>query len=392
MKRATTVAVILLVLAVSAWYWWRPSGREGGVSRINTVAAALGDAAGIEGFARASEPRTFVFPADHGPHPDFRNEWWYFTGNLESADGRRFGYQLTFFRIALAPEVPTTGSRWRTNQLYMAHFAVSDFASESHHGFQRFGRGAAGLAGARNPPLQVWLDHWELQAEDPSGFPLRLTAAESGLAIDLRLVPEKPIVLNGDRGLSRKSAEAGNASYYYSATRLSTEGDVRLGAETFEVSGNSWLDREWSTSALAADQQGWDWFALQLEDGRDLMLYRLRRTDGSADPASAGTLVDSDGEARHLVADDMDFEVLDHWRSPESGIRYPRRWQLNLPRDDLVLEVIPEFDNQEMDVVVRYWEGAVRVQGRQGDRPLAGRGYMELAGYGERRRHDGRQD
>ena len=277
----------------------------------------------------------------------------------------------------------TTDSRWRTNQLYMAHFAVSDFDSETHHGFERFGRGAAGVAGSKNPPLHLWLDHWELQAENGSGFPLRLRAEEADVAIDVRLVPEKPVVLNGDQGLSRKSAGTGNASYYYSVTRLATAGTVKVAGKTFAVRGDSWLDREWSTSALAADQAGWDWFALQLDDGRDLMLYRLRRTDGSADPASAGTLVAQDGEARHLVADDMDFDVLEHWQSPYSGVRYPVRWRLALPQDDLTLEVVPVFDDQEMDVAVRYWEGAVRVRGRQGERALAGRGYMELAGYAE---------
>ena len=386
MKIATplaVVAIILVLVAAVATCRQLPAGGAGGQLPANSVAAALGDAAGLEGYARATMPRTFVFPVDHGAHPDFRNEWWYFTGNLAAADGRRFGYQLTFFRIALAPAVADTGSRWRTNQVYMAHFALSDLASKTHHEFERFGRGAAGVAGTNNPPLHLWLDHWELLAGDTSGFPLRLRAAEAGFAIDLELVPEKPIVLNGDRGLSRKSAAAGNASYYYSVTRLATQGKLAAGGETFEVSGKSWLDREWSTSALAADQAGWDWFALQLDDGRDLMLYRLRRTDGSADPASAGTLVEANGEARHLTANDMVFEVLDHWRSPDSGIRYPRRWRLGLPREGLMLEVVPVFDDQEMDVAVRYWEGAVEVTGQQRDRGLEGRGYMELAGYGE---------
>lgn len=349
----------------------------------SSVAEALGDTAGTEGYVRAIEPRVFEFPADHGAHPGFRNEWWYFTGNLDGADGRRFGYQLTFFRIAMSPEAVATESRWRTNALYMAHFALSDVGNALHYGFERFGRGAAGVAGIENPPLHLWLDHWELRAEDPSGFPLRLRAADGGIAVDLRLVPEKPVVLNGEQGLSRKSAEAGNASYYYSVTRLATEGSVKLASETLAVRGESWLDREWSTSALAEDQAGWDWFALQLDDGRDLMLYRLRRTDGSVDPASAGTLVAPGGQSRHLGADDMRFRVLQHWTSPNSGVRYPVGWHLTLPEDDLELEIKPAFDDQEMDVTVRYWEGAVVVRGAQRGRKLSGRGYMELAGYGE---------
>jgi len=244
----------------------------------------------LSGFARALEPREFAFPADHGPHPDFRNEWWYLTGNLETATGRRFGYQVTFFRIALAPEDPAAQPRrsgWATRQVWMAHVALSDAANRRHREHERFARGAAGLAGAQASPFRVWLEDWQLQArgEGKDGvWELQIETANFGL--ELALDPEKPIVLQGDAGLSRKSAEPGNASFYYSIPRLTTAGNIRVGNEELAVTGLSWLDREWSTSALTAQQSGWDWFALQLDDGRDLMYYQMRRTDGRSTPTA----------------------------------------------------------------------------------------------------------
>lgn len=378
MSRCLAIAT---ALAVSLAGCGLPSPSGDGGEEGQTVASALGGSADTAGYARALAPRRFGFPDDHGPHPDFRNEWWYLTGNLETAGGRRFGYQLTFFRIALGPDPVESESAWRTRQVYMAHFALSDLEAGRFHAEERFGRGAAGIAGAVNPPLRVWLDHWSLQARERSGFPLRLSAGDERTGIDLVVEPRKPVVLQGEQGLSRKSAEHGNASYYYSFTRLATRGRVRMAGERFEVTGSSWLDREWSTSALASDQVGWDWFALQLDDGRDLMVYRLRRKDGSMDPASAGTLVGIDGSAEKLSARQMRFEAVGYWRSPETGIRYPLRWRIAVPGRDLVLEVEPAMQAQELDLAVTYWEGAVRVSGREGDRPVRGRGYMELAGY-----------
>jgi predicted secreted hydrolase len=384
MRTATrvTLTVLLVAVAVIGWRLWSvPQVPVGSTRAAADLRSALGDAAGNDGYARAEAVRAFAFPEDHGPHPEYRNEWWYLTGNLATPEGRRFGYQLTFFRIALAPGAVASDSRWRTRQVYMAHFAVSDLEAASHHGFERFARAAAGLAGATNPPLRVWLDHWQMQALDPSGFPLRVQASAEGVALDLELVLEKPVVLNGEQGLSRKGAGIGNASYYYSVTRLASDGGIRIGDNDFDVKGTSWLDREWSTSALSEGQAGWDWFALQLDDGRDLMLYRMRRDDGGTDPASAGTLVDREGAVEPLGADDIVFRALDTWTSPATGVSYPLRWELRLPGHDLALRVTPAFEAQEMDVTVRYWEGAITVQGEQGGSPVSGRGYMELAGY-----------
>jgi predicted secreted hydrolase len=265
----------------------------------------------------------------------------------------------------------------------MAHFAFTDVQGNRFHHFERTGRGALGLAGATGRPLRIWIDDWSAEGMKPSTLPIRLRAAEDGASIDLVLDTARPIVLQGDRGLSRKSATPGNASYYYSMTRLATLGSVRVDGVSFPVEGNSWLDREWGTSSLENGQTGWDWFALQLSDGRDLMFYRLRRGDGTTDPFSAGTLVLPDGSVRPLSPEDVRIEALGSWRSPETGARYPSRWRMLLPSVGLELEVVPRTADQELRTVVRYWEGAVGVRGTSGGKPVEGEGYVELTGYGE---------
>jgi predicted secreted hydrolase len=337
---------------------------------------------GTGGFARALAPRVFSFPADHGPHPEYKTEWWYFTGNVETAEGRRFGYQLTLFRIALTPEPVDRVSNWAANQIYMGHLAVSDVAGEGFYAHERFSRAALGLAGAQTHPFRVWLEEWSVEGQGSVAPPMRLRAAEDDVAIDLLLDSAKPPVLQGNQGLSQKSAETGNASYYYSLTRMPTRGTIRVGNERFEVSGLSWMDREWSTSALAKDQVGWDWFALQLSDGREVMFYRLRRRDGSVDPVSAGTLVTAQGEVRRLSNDDVHIEILDRWES-RSGVRYPSRWRLRIPQQGLELTITPYLADQELNLSVHYWEGAVRIEGTSRGQPIQGSGYTELTGYGD---------
>lgn len=336
-----------------------------------------------EGFTRALVPREFIFPRDHGAHPEFRSEWWYFTGNLATPDGGRFGYQWVLFRNALTPRPAARSSAWAADQVYMSHLALTDAAGRRFHFFERFARGAAGLAGAEAEPLRLWLEDWAL-VEPAGGGPWRLRAAAGEIALDLELAPRKPVVLQGDRGLSRKSAAPGNASYYYSISRLATRGILRLAGETHAVSGDSWLDREWGTSALADDQQGWDWFALQLDDDTEIMFYLLRRKDGSADPFSGGALIDRAGRSTPLGRDDVELAVLDHWHSPRGG-RYPARWRLRVTSRDLTLDIRPVIPDQELAASVRYWEGAVDVAGSLGTRPVAGRGYVELVGYATRR-------
>lgn len=344
------------------------------------LAGILGPDAGSEGFERVLGPCRFEFPRDHGPHGRFRTEWWYFTGHLSTRALRRFGFQLTFFRFALAPAPPSRPSRWASRDVYMAHFAVTDVEAGGFHAFERFARGAAGLAGARAAPFRVWVEGWEAASAGEGFLPLRLRAARAAVALDLELRPGKPWVAQGDRGFSVKGDRPGNASCYYSFTRLPAAGSLRVGGDVHRVSGNAWLDREWSTSALGPELAGWDWFAFHLEDGRDFMFYRLRRRDGAADPASAGVLVDAGGGVRRLAANDVDLEVLDTWTSPDGGAVYPVRWSVRAPALGLAFEVEPLIDDQEHRGRFRYWEGAVRVRGAAGS-PVSGSGYVELVGY-----------
>lgn len=380
-----TIIITVLITAgvvLAAYTLWHDDTAQQASRDVTSLAGVLGGDSdeALSGYRRATAVRSFSFPRDHGPHPEYKHEWWYFTGNVETAAGRHFGYQLTLFRIALSPTMPARQSAWATNQLYMAHFAVSDVATESFHAFERFSRGALQLAGAQATPFKVWLEDWTATGGEDT-FPVHLEAGQDGVAIDLHLRDSKPIILQGERGLSRKSAAPGNASYYYSLTRLPTHGTISINGQNFTVRGNSWLDREWFTSALGDDQEGWDWFALQLSDNRELMYYRLRNKDGTGDEFSSGTLVDSDGTYRTLTNEEVTLEPMDQWRSPATGMRYPVTWRLRVPQEDMALEIMPYINDQELDVSVTYWEGAVRVTGRARGKPVTGNGYLEMTGY-----------
>jgi predicted secreted hydrolase len=369
--RVTTLLLMALLLAACA----APAPSEPR-ARLSVAEAMSG--AGDAPFARATEPREFVFPRDHGPHPEYAIEWWYYVGNLQSADGRRFGFQLTFFRFALTPEELRRESRWGARDIAMAHFALTDAAGGKHYGFERFSRAAAGLAGAQAEPFRVWLEDWSAEGLGASGLPMRLRAAEGEAAIDLTLEQGKPVVLQGDAGLSQKSAEPGNASFYYSLTRMPASGSVTVEGERFEVTGTAWMDREWSTSALGADQIGWDWFAIQLDDGRDLMYYNLRLRDGTSDPYSKGILVQPDGTSRRLSRDEVLAEPAGTWTSPRTGAAYPASWRIRVPREGIDITLTPFVADQEMPTTVVYWEGAVAVAGSSG-----GSGYIEMTGYAD---------
>lgn len=381
-RTALIIGFVLILAAGGAWWWQHDTARAPVRSNLSLAEAMGGD---TTGYLRAEEPRAFVFPDDHGPHPGFKTEWWYYTGNLDATDGRRFGFQFTLFRVALVPPGTADTARasaWATDHLYMGHFALSDVRNERLYAFERFSREAAGLAGAQTAPFRVWLEDWEAVSIDSAGFPMRVRAEQNGTGIDLLLTPAKPFVLQGDAGLDPKGTEPGNASYYYSATRLAAEGTVAVEGATYDVSGRAWMDREWSTSALAEDQVGWDWFSLQLDDGRDLMYYQLRTRDGTPDAESDGVLVAADGAKTTLRREDVQLEVLDTWTSPQGGT-YPSGWRLQIPAQSLDLTVTPYFEAQELDVSVRYWEGAVQVTGTADGKPIAGSGYVELTGYAD---------
>jgi predicted secreted hydrolase len=374
------VVLPLLLVAGLAWYFAGRAPRPLGASLV--AAAAPGDAAG---FARADGPRPLVFPQDHGPHDDFRTEWWYYTGNLTAETGERFGYQLTFFRRALlSPEARINRpSDWAADQVYMAHFALTDVSGGAHRSFEKLERGAAGLAGAQTIPYRVWLDDWSVEeiAGGSNGSPARLRASAEDIVLDLTLRDLKGPVLQGDGGYSRRGPEPGNASYYYSLPRIGTTGTVTVGGKTFDVDGLSWMDHEFSTSALGADQAGWDWFSLQLDDNSELMVFQLRRADGSPDGFSSGTLIASDGATQALGPGDFTLEPTGRWRSPRTGATYPAGWVLTVPAADLRLAVTPFLADQEMNVSYAYWEGAVEVGGTKSGKPVSGSGYVELTGY-----------
>ena len=336
---------------------------------------------------QAAEPGyTLVFPRDHAAHPDHRIEWWYYTGNLRASNGsRRFGYQLTFFRVGVDRR-PRNPSRWAVRDLYMAHLAVTDVERGGHHVAERLNRAGIGWAGAAAETLHVWNDGWAVTLDEADRRIHRLVAAsdDGGLAIDLRLDPAGPPVPHGLNGFSQKGAEPGNASHYYSLTRLRTTGRLVVGGQAFDVGGLSWMDHEFGTTFLESGQAGWDWFSIQLDDGTDLMVYTLRRSDGSPDPRSSGTLVSPAG-VTHLRTDDFRLIPGRLWTSPASGAAYPVTWRIAVPAHGIELDVAAVVDAQELETGqstgVTYWEGAIDVQGTRGRAPVAGAGYLEMTGY-----------
>jgi len=415
MKKILLIIVLIVIILGSMTWMWPQADPANAVPQPASGSSRLSELLNDEGmgaYASAIEPRAFSFPADHGPHPEYRNEWWYITGNLDAENGERFGFDLTIFRFSLTPQTANgepeayESSAWTGKQVYIGHFAITDVDNEQFHVAQRYARGSLGLAGAQASPFRVWLEDWSIATavsriasdrghdkrepvgaasittttNDELAVPWRIHAADKNIAIDLNLVPLKPPILNGIDGLSQKSSQPGNASYYYSVTRLQTDGTLRVDGIDYAVTGLSWLDREWGSSALSREQHGWDWFALQLSDGSDLMFYNLRRIDGSQDSHSAGTWIRADGRALPLTRDDVAVDVREYWDSPRGG-RYPMEWQIKVAPLALNLHVNPVLKAQELSTNVRYWEGAVDVNGQRAGNELTGRGYVELTGY-----------
>jgi predicted secreted hydrolase len=356
---------------------------------FGTAASDSARSADTAGFRIATPGYVYEFPRDHGSHDDFRTEWWYYTGHLSAQNGRRFGFQLTFFRRAVGADQPNTlPSRWAIRHLYLAHFALSDLEGKQFRYSEKISREGLGKAGADTGRLHVWTDRWIAEAVADEPLNHRLSAEQDGIAVELILRPLKPPVIHGHAGVSRKGQEIGQASHYYSLTRLGTDGRVTIDGETFRVTGTSWMDHEFGSADLSEDLVGWDWFSLQLQDGTDIMIYRLRRGDGTLEPASSGTVIYPDGRADSLSLGDMDLAATDHWRSPASGARYPAGWHVTLPRLQLDLQIAPLMSAQELatrrSTNVTYWEGAVEISGTAQGRAVTGQGYVELTGYAER--------
>jgi predicted secreted hydrolase len=340
-------------------------------------------------FQSATVGYRYIFPRDHGSHPSYQTEWWYYTGHLHTKSGRSFGFELTFFRRGVQPEdIKTLPSKWSLQHIYLAHFAVTDITGKQFHFSEKLSREGLGKAGADESRLRVWIDKWSVEAEPNATGVHTLVARDETHALALKLEPAKPPVAHGAAGISRKGKDVSQASHYYSFTRLATTGSLTIDGEQFEVSGTSWMDHEFGSSELGTDQVGWDWFSIQLEDKTDLMLYRMRLKDGSTDLASSGTAVSADGRTQHLEVSDFQITSTGTWTSMESKATYPSGWQLRFPSLDLVLEVTPLLADQELrtsrSTKVSYWEGAVAVTGTKQGRPVKGRGYVELTGYTER--------
>jgi len=338
---------------------------------------------------QATGERTWSFPADHGSHPEYRTEWWYFTGNLMDEAGSRYGYQLTFFRQGI--ENPTDGgsslhkdNAWSVQDVYLAHFALTDVGKNRFWYIDRTSRTGPGLAHADTQGMDVHVLNWSARMNNKT---IILNARHQGMEIKLELTPGKPVVLHGQKGMSIKGQKKGQSSYYYSFTDLKTSGSIKtpLNKETVTVKGMSWFDHEFGSNQLAPEQVGWDWFSIRLSDGSDLMVYFLRRKDGSIETSSSGTLIEKNGSSRHLELSDIKVDVLNRWKSPKSGGIYPGKWRMRIPSAHIDITITPSVANQELitetSAGITYWEGAVEGKGVSKNRPVTVEGYVELTGY-----------
>lgn len=333
---------------------------------------------------QAIGPWRWVFPRDHGSHPEFRTEWWYFTGNLTDPSKKRFGYQLTFFRQGVLFKANDPTHLWAIRDVYLAHFALTDVSAGHFWYADRVSRKGPGLAGAAEDGMHVWLLNWMAKME---GNQINLEARHQGMGLSLHLAPRKPLVFHGKNILSQKGSLKGQASYYFSYTNMATEGWIKTpqSQSSIYVKGTSWFDHEFGSNQLTPDQVGWDWFSLHLSDGQELMVYFLRRKDGTMEPSSSGTLVFRSGKSIHLKQSDINLEVVDYWKSPKSGGRYPSRWKMKILSVGIEMEIRSLVSAQELitesSTRVIYWEGAVAGKGTSAGKPITCEGYVELTGY-----------
>ena len=337
-------------------------------------------------FSQVLPGYAYQFPKDFNSHDDFRVEWWYYTGNLEEIEtARPFGYQLTFFRVTLNNEGANPNqSQWKLGHVYFAHMTLTDIDGEKFYYFERINRKGVGNAGADADRLMVWNEDWFLEGK---GKMHSLKAMESGTGIELQLVPEKKLVIHGNNGISKKGSEKGNASHYFSYTRMKTTGQIFVKGKAYNVIGSSWMDHEYSSNQLNDELVGWDWFSLKLDDKTELMLYLLRRKTGGVDSFSSGTFIAADGSSRHIKQEEFIVRPLSYWTSKKSGIVYPASWELKLPNFGIKLTLSPDLNEQELydlrSISASYWEGSVSVEGTIRGDSIKGKGYVELVGYGK---------
>lgn len=350
---------------------------------------ALGlQAANNQPFREALPGYHYEFPRDHFNHPDFKTEWWYYTGNLRASNGHRFGFELTFFRQGLNRSAkPNVADVWNLNDAWLAHLALSDIDGKQFLHAERLNRSGAGLAGADVNQSRVWNGNW--QARWTGVDSQRLQAVTEHFSFDLSTKSMKLPVIHGLNGVSQKAEGAGKASHYISLTRLLTKGTITLDGRPFAVEGTAWMDHEFFTHQLETTHAGWDWLSLQLDDNSELMLFRLRRKDGSVDPYSAATYIDAKGNARHLSVNDFRLTPgSSTWTSPQTGGRYPLDWSIAIASMGLDVQVSTPLQQQEITNKSKhspdYWEGAIDIQGTKSNRAVHGVGYLEMTGYAPR--------
>jgi predicted secreted hydrolase len=352
-------------------------------SRLAALAAALLIFSPLAAQYRTALPGyRFEFPRDYFNHPDFQTEWWYYTGNLKSAGGHRYGFELTFFRQAISRD-RVQAATWDVKDLYLAHLALSDLDGRHFYHAERINRAGPEIAGVSESNARIWDGNWQIQWE---GSDQKLQAIDQRFELHLTLHPEKPPVIHGENGVSQKAEGAGHASYYVSLTRLAVSGKLEVNGENIEVAGLAWMDHEFFTHQLEAGQVGWDWLSIQLQDNTELMLFHIRRKDGSLDPFSAGTFVDARGKSTHLREHDFVLQpITENWTSPVSNAVYPIAWKIVVPKLGIALEAHTALAEQELsgtsEIVPSYWEGAITLAGRRGNLPLNGAGYLEMTGY-----------
>lgn len=349
-------------------------------------------------FKMALPGYSFQFPADHASHPNYKTEWWYYTGHLKTDSGKTYGYELTFFRSGAGLKHPPTTSAWRLQDIYATHFAISDEDHQKFYMAEKLNRNHVGAAHAETDFYKIWNENWSAKLSTNPAQPNthQLSASTNQFKIALDLTPEKPVVIHGKNGVSQKADCTGCASHYYSLTRLATTGTLWINGKPERVRGLSWMDHEFGSNQLTATQTGWDWFSIQLDNQTELMLYVLRneKKDKSGkplqylDPNSSGTLVYANGTTEHLSLGDFKIKALKRWVSPNTKAVYPMGWNIQIPKKNIHLTITPTFKNQELvtqqSTQVAYWEGSSQVKGTVNNKPVVGLAYVEMTGYAEK--------
>lgn len=336
-----------------------------------------------DGFRLALPGWDYQFPRDHGSHDEFRTEWWYYTGHLFGASGHRYGFEVTFFRVGVNPSPAPPATAWELRNLSLAHFAITDIDGKKFRYHEKLNRSSRFTAGAATGLLHVFNEGWSATTQPDGSW--RVLAVAGGDAIDLTMRTRKEPAIHGENGISVKASGVGYASHYYSMTRLEVTGSVSAAGKRENCRGLAWMDHEFGSSVLRENQQGWDWFSIQLDNETELMLYVIRRTDGTPDVTSSGTFVNEDGEVIYIRRDQMKIEALGRWKSSRSGATYPMGWRVYVPSLDIALTLTSLLPDQELvtkgSTGVTYWEGAVDVDGSSGNVAVKGNGYVEMTGY-----------